>query len=98
MNTRNHRKHIKKTSTPDYPTPEVQKSHLLFFDETVQLFESKCQSLTHFCCQKCQMAGLNIKQSCRNRFLCATCQATSVNQETMNKELPIWKDKQGIVQ
>jgi hypothetical protein len=44
------------------------------------------------------MTGISIKQSFRIKFLCPTCQASQATEENMKKELPIWLDKEGIVQ
>src|SRR5688572_18883493 len=62
------------------------------------MFENKCRSLSHFCCQKCQMTGTSIKKSTKNKFLCTSCQASHATAEDIDKELPIWKDKEGNVQ
>lgn len=50
MTTINKKKHKKQTKGIDRTTPEVQSSQLHLVDEAAQLFESKCQSLSHFCC------------------------------------------------
>ena len=70
----------------------------LNFDEAVQLFERQCESLSHFCCQNCHMTGIIIRPSYKEESLCKMCQASHTNKENMNKNLPIWYDKKGIVQ
>ena len=94
----NRRKHCKKTRTDDDVTPEDESQHLSFFDKAVLLFESRCQALSHFCCQSCQMTGITIKQSFNNKFLCTKCQASHTNKENNIKDLPIWYDKNEIPQ
>ena len=44
------------------------------------------------------MTGITIKPSKRNASICKTCQASKETKETMNKDLPIWKDQEGNVQ
>ena len=87
-----------KKKTVDKTTPEVQSKQKLIFDEAVQMFEDKCQSLSHFCCQRCQMTGISIKKSSRNSLLCTLCQASHSNKENKIKDLPIWYDKDENVQ
>ena len=62
------------------------------------MFESKCQSLSHFFCKCCRMVGLNIKKSTKCSSLCTTCQASHATKESMIKDLPIWYDETGAVQ
>ena len=92
------RKHKKKTPRVDQITFEPHSKQLLLFEEAVQLFESKCQALSHFYCQCCQMTGMTIKPSLRNKSLCKSCQAANAKKEKINKELPIWYDEKGIAQ
>src|SRR5687767_8385559 len=94
----NKRNHHKKTRTDDDVTPEVESQHFSLFDEAVLLFESRCQALLHFCCQSCQMTGITIKQSFKYKSLCTTCQAFLTNRENNLKDLPIWYDKNEILQ
>ena len=76
----------------------IQSDKKLIFEDAVQLFESKGQSISHFCCQSCQMTGITMKPSKRNKLLCSMCQASHANNKKNEKDLPIWYDKQGIVQ
>ena len=93
---RNHHKKI--TNTVDDVIPVVQPLKSRIFEEAVQQFELKCQSLSHFCCQSCQMTGISITSSYINKHLCTKCQASHTNKEKIEKDLPIWYDKKGIVQ
>ena len=77
--------------TNDYV--EVQLATKLMFEEAVQEFESKCQSLSHFCCESCHMTGICIKQSQRNNQICPTCQASIKKENKKETDLPIWYDK-----
>lgn len=95
-NIRKHEKTNKKTI--DHTTFEVEQKQQLAFDEVVQMFESKCQSLSHFHCQCCQMTGMTIRPSYKNKSICTMCQASHVNKEDIIKNLPIWYDKKGSVQ
>ena len=76
----------------------MQRSYLSDFNGAVQEFESKCQALSHFCCQCCQMTGITIKPSKTNGTLCTTCQGNKTRKENKIKDLPIWFDKNGMVQ
>lgn len=64
----------------------------------MQEFESKCQALSHFCCQCCQKTGITIKPSHKNGTLCTTCQGNKKRNENKIKDLPIWFDKNDMVQ
>jgi hypothetical protein len=97
LKTKKERKQ-KKSRTAYDTTTENQSNQACIFDETAQLFESNCQLLSHFCCEKCQMTGVTMRPSYKNQSVCTTCQALHANQENMNKDLPIWYDKQGVVQ
>ena len=44
------------------------------------------------------MTGINIKPSHKNLLLCRECQASHANIKEMEKELPIWYDKNRNVQ
>ena len=44
------------------------------------------------------MTGIAIKQSQINKKLCTTCHRSKLNQEDMDKYLPVWYDKKGKVQ
>ena len=70
----------------------------MMFVEAFQIFESKCQSLSHFCCQCCQMTGMTIRPSCKNESICTTYQASYANSEDMIKNLPIWYNENIDVQ
>ena len=76
----------------------MTKFSLSDFDRVVQEFESKCQDISPFYCQCCQMIGIAIKPSHKNESLCTTCQANKAWNENKIKDLPIWFDKHGIVQ
>ena len=73
------------TKRVDPEATVVQTNSKLIFEEAVKEFESKCQSLTNFCCESCQMTGINIKKSCINKQICTTCQASSKTKEKMEK-------------
>ena len=98
LKTSKQRKHRKKDSTFVHSISEVQSNQLLIFDNAVQLFESRCQALSHFCCQNCQMTGISIRPSKRNGSICTMCQASKAKMENVNENLPIWYDKKGKVQ
>ena len=87
--TKNKRSHHRKI---------VKRDKKLIFEEAVQEFESKCQALSHFCFQSCQMTGITMRPSHKNGLLCTTCQASCTNKEKIEKDLPIWYDKNKIVQ
>ena len=91
------RDHHKKAKTIDHTIPELVSNQQLIYDEEMKEFESKCQGLKHFCCQNCQMTGISIKQSQRNGSICTTCQALHASKEEMEKDLPVWYDKEDIV-
>ncbi len=76
----------------------MKTPHIPVFTDVVQEFESKCQALSHFCCQCCQMTGITIKSSHKNGALCTTCQGNKTRNENKIKDLPIWFDKNGLVQ
>ena len=44
------------------------------------------------------MTGIYVKQSRINNNLCTTCQASKPDKEEMERNLPIWYDKKGIIQ
>ena len=75
-----------------------QHKQQIIFDEAVQMCESKCQSLSHFCCQCCQMTGMTIRPSCKNKFICTTCQASHANRENTIKNPLIWYNENNDVQ
>ena len=75
-----------------------QHKQEIIFDEAAQMFESRCELLSHFCCQCCHMIGMTIRPSRNNESICTTCQASHANREDMIKNLPIWYDKKGAVQ
>src|SRR5688572_32834611 len=93
---RSHHKQVSKTNI--CLPPDVQSGKRIIFEKAVEEFESKCQAISHFCCQSCQMTGITIKQSQRNKLLCTTCQASHANKKSLKKKLPIWYNKKGIVQ
>ena len=95
-NITNHRK--KATKTAENDILDIQSEKRQIFEETIELFESSCQAVSHFCCQSCQMTGITIKRSHKNAEICTMCQASHTSKEKMEKELPIWYDKDGIVQ
>ena len=92
---KNHHKKLK-ADTDD--VLKMKTSYLPVFMDAVQEFESKCQALSHFCCQCCQMTGITIKPSHKNGTLCTTCQGNKTTKENKIKDLPIWFDKNGKVQ
>ena len=93
---RNHHKKILKTvNDSSFNIPADKK---LIFEDAVWMFESNCQSISHFSCQSCQMTGITIKPSHTNKLICTICQASHANKKKREKDLPIWYDKQGIVQ
>jgi hypothetical protein len=97
--TENKKSHHKKsTVTVENVTPNNQTNKKCIFEEVLQEFESKCQCISHFCCQSCYKTGISIKPSCINKQICTTCQAQKTSKERMEKDLPIWYDKNNIVQ
>src|SRR5687768_8018982 len=67
--TNNKRSHQKKVvKTPDYVTLDIPPDNKLIFEEAVQEFDLKCQSLSHFCCQSCQMTGITMRPSHKMDF------------------------------
>ena len=90
--------HHKTLKTDKDNALEMKTPHLHVFTDAVQEFESKCQALSHFCCQCCQMTGITIKPSKTNGTLCTTCQGSKTRKENKIKNLPIWFDKNGMVQ
>src|SRR5688572_7191582 len=44
------------------------------------------------------MTGIAIRPSYANQFLCTMCQTLRTNKEKMEKDLPIWYDKEQIAQ
>ena len=94
----NKRKHIKKRNGNNLSTSNVQSNQLDIFNSAVEMFESKCQSISHFCCQSCHITGITIKPSKKNHLICTTCQSSHAKKEDMIKDLPIWFDKNGIAQ
>ena len=75
-----------------------QHKQQIIFDEAVQMFESRCELLSHFCCQCCHMIGMTIQPSCNNESICTTCQASHANREDTIKNLPIWYNENNEVQ
>src|SRR5688500_9942314 len=98
LKTVNRRKHDKKPRAVDHTTSEIQSNEMCIVDEAVQMFESKCETVKDFCSQHCQMNGITIRPSKRNLSLCTTCQASHRNTEGTKKDLPIWYDKNKIMQ
>ena len=94
----NIKSHKKVSKIMDHIVLKNQQKQQMIFDEAVKMFESKYQSLSHFCCQYCQMTGMTIRPSCKDDAICTTCQASHANREDMIKNLPIWYDKKGAVQ
>ena len=82
----------------DHIVLKNQQKQQMIFDEAVHMFESTCQLLSHFCCQCCHMAGMTIRPSCKNGFICTTCQASHANREDIIKNLPIWYNENNEVQ
>ena len=97
LNTRK-KSHHKKLKTDTDNTLEIKTPHLSVFTDAVQEFECKCQALSHFCCQCCQMTGITINPSQKNGTLCTTCHSNKRRKENKIKDLPIWFDKDCIVQ
>src|SRR5688572_26759034 len=77
----------KNKKAADKTASEVPFKQMQIFDEAVQMFEDKCQSLSHFCFQRCKMTGISIKKSSRNHLLCPSCQASQVTSENIIKDL-----------
>ena len=73
----------KKILTVENVTPDNQAIKKHIFEESLQEFESKCQSLSHFCCQSCYKTGISIKQSQINKQICTTCQTGKTCKEKM---------------
>lgn len=90
--------HHKKLRSDTDIVGELETPQLSVFEDAVQEFESKCQAISNFCCQCCQMAGISIKSSHKNSTLCTTCQANKSNKVDKMKDLPIWFDRNGKVQ
>ena len=90
--------HKKMVTTVENDITDVQADQKHIFEEAVQDFESKCHSLSQFYCESCKMTGIAIKQSQINKKLCTTCHRSKLNQEDMDKYLPVWYDKKGKVQ
>ncbi len=76
--------------------PETNQQ--IIFDKAVELFESRCQAISHFCCQNCQMAGINIKPSQKNADVCTMCNASYTYKENIRKNLPTWLNEEGVEQ
>src|SRR5688572_10961694 len=96
--TNDKKKDEKEKPKKTHTNSKVSSNQQIIFDEAVQLFESKCQSLSHFYCQSCQMTAINLSPSSKGNTLCTTCQASHATKESMNKELPVWHDKEGMAQ
>ena len=94
----NLRIHTKTRNITDLISCKVPQKQQQIFDEAVQAFEDKCQSLSHFCCDCCKMTGITLRPSYKSKLVCSTCQASHANKEDMIKDLPIWYDKNGKVQ
>lgn len=77
---------------------EIQLTQSSNFNEAVEMFERKCQSIKHFCCQRCHMAGINIKPSYKNKLICTTCQSSNASEEEILKDLPIWYNQERSMQ
>ena len=60
LKAKNPRKHEKNQKTYDCTTPKIQSNQSIFFDEAVALFEDKCESLSHSCCQSCHIIGISM--------------------------------------
>ena len=82
----------------DHIVLKNQQKQQMIFDEAVQMIEFTCQSLSHFCCQCCQMTGMTIRPSWKNGSICTTCQASHANRKDMIKNLPIWYNENNEVQ
>ena len=95
INMRKHRTTRNRTDLKTYKNPQNQQQ---IFDAAVQEFEDKCQSLSHFSCDCCKMTGITLRPSSKNKLVCSTCQSSKANAEDMIQNLPIWYDKNGIVQ
>ena len=98
IRNKDNKSHQKKLNSDTNTVMESSTSQSSVFIDAVQEFESKCQSLSHFSCQCCQMTGITIKPSHKNGALCTTCQSKKTRTESIINDLPIWFDKNGIVQ
>ena len=61
--SKKYRNHHKKESKNSAPINRDEFNQQFVFEKPVQMFESKCLSISHFFCQKCQMTGIKIKPS-----------------------------------
>src|SRR5688500_8484601 len=69
--------------------PDDQLTKEQIFEKAVEEFESKCEAISNFCCQSCQMTGISIKTSYKNKQICTMCYASHQNKEDMKGNLTI---------